>query len=141
MVTQAPLRDFTDIFDARKQITSEITALDARARKGKIQRQQYKAKKRELEARYESLTRKIEESKQAFRNSSPENADLIKQFEHAESGLKELEEKIRTIEARQDNQQISLEEYKKSIDEYQRQKEKIEATINGILLRLREKAR
>lgn len=135
------IRNFIDIYEERKQVTSEITSLDARAKKGKIQRQQYKGKKRELETRYESLNRRIEESKQIFRNSGSANADLTRQLDHAESDLNDVEEKNKTIEARQDNQQISIEEYKKSKGEYQRQKEKIEATINGILLRLREKTR
>lgn len=141
VLTSDFLRGFIDIYEESKQISSEIALLDAMAKKGRIQRQQYKGKKRELEARFESLTRRIEESKQVFRNSGSANADLIRQLDHAELDLKDVEEKIKTIEARQDSHQISLEEYKKSTNENQRQKEKIEATINGILLRLREKAR
>ncbi len=135
------LRNFTDIYEERKQITSEIASLDAMAKKGKIQRQQYKSKKRELETRHESLNRRIEESKQTLRSSGSSNAELIRQIDKAELDLNEVEGRIKAIEARKNSQQITIEEYKKSSSEYQRQKDKAESTINGILLRLREKAR
>lgn len=135
------LEDFTDMYEERNQINSEIKSLDIRAKKGKIQRQQYKGKKRELETRRDSLTRKIEESKQIFRDSGSGSADLVRQLDVAESELQDINEKIRVVKARQDSHQISIEEYKKSTDEYQRKIEKIDVTISGILLRLREKTR
>ncbi len=55
--------------------------------------------------------------------------------------LVEAEENIKKLESRQSKGEISLETYKKNIGDYQKRKDKAESTINGILLRLREKTR
>jgi hypothetical protein len=57
----------------------------------------------------------------------------------AETDLAKAEENIKTLESRLNKGEVSLEVYKRSIGNYQKQREKAESAINGILLRLREK--
>jgi len=59
----------------------------------------------------------------------------------AETDLAQAEENIKTLESRLNKGEISLEVYKRSIGDYQKQRDKAESAINGILLRLREKIR
>ena len=66
---------------------------------------------------------------------------MVKQFDTAENELNRAEGNIRNAETRHRIGELSVEEYKTSIADLQRQKEKAEATINGILLRLREEIR
>jgi len=66
---------------------------------------------------------------------------LAKQLDLAETDLAEAEENIRRLDTRQSKGEISIETYKRDIGNYQKQKDKAESAINGILLRLREKTR
>ncbi len=140
-VTAMEIRDFTDAYEDKKQLRSELHALDIKAQKGKIPRRQYKVQKAALETRIDSLTRTLERHKAVFRGSVGTYPDLIKQLDVAESELEEAEENIGILEARQSKGEISIESYKKNIADAQKLRDRAESTINGILLRLREKIR
>lgn len=140
-ITTENIREFTDAYEEKKQLNTELKSLDARAQKGKIPRRQYKVQRRAIEIRLETLTRNTNRTKDVFRISASLYADLVKQLDAAETDLNEAEENIKKLESRQSKGEISLETYKKNIGDYQKRKEKAESTISGILLRLREKAR
>jgi hypothetical protein len=135
------IRAFIEAYDERTRISSELRSLVVRAQKGKIPRRQYKVQRRALELRRDVLSKNITELKSTFRSAGGNYAALVKQFDTAENELNRAEGKIRNAETRQRIGELSVEEYKKSIADLQRQKEKAEATINGILLRLREEIR
>ncbi len=140
-VSMDDIKEFTDAYEDKKELSAELRSLDVRAQKGKIPRRQYKVQRRAIEIRLEGLTRKIGRTKQVLRGSSGVYADIVRQLDSAEEDLADADEGIRSLEARQSRGEISLEYYKKNIGDYQKRKEKAESTINGILLRLREKVR
>jgi hypothetical protein len=140
-ITTENVREFTDAYEEKKQLNTELKSLDNRAQKGKIPRRQYKVQRRAIEIRLETLTRNTNRLKDTFRSSSSLYSDLAKQLDAAETDLVEAEENIKKLESRQSTGEISLETYKKNIGDYQKRKDKAESTINGILLRLREKTR
>jgi septal ring factor EnvC (AmiA/AmiB activator) len=115
--------------------------LEARAQKGKIPRRRYKVQRRTLEVRLDTISKNIAKLKRIFRSAGGVYADLGRQLDVAEAELVEVETNIRTSEVRHRRGQLPLEAYKKALADYQRRKEKAEATINGILLRLREELR
>ncbi len=140
-ITTENVREFTDAYEEKKQLNTELKSLDNRAQKGKIPRRQYKVQRRAIEIRLETLTRNTNRLKDTFRSSTSLYSDLAKQLDAAETDLVEAEENIKKLESRQSTGEISLETYKKNIGDYQKRKDKAESTINGILLRLREKTR
>ena len=140
-MTTENLREFADAYDDKKRLSAEIRSLDARAQKGKIPRRQYKVQRRAIEIRLESLTRNISRLKEIFRSSGSVYGDLMKQLDSAEADLDDAEDNIKNLEVQQNKGGISMETYKKNIADYQKRKDKAESTINGILLRLREKTR
>jgi hypothetical protein len=79
--------------------------------------------------------------KKIFRNAGGNYANLARQLDFAETELVEVETNLRTIEVRHRRGELPLDAYKKSLAAYERRKEKAEAAINGILLRLREEIR
>jgi hypothetical protein len=135
------LRDFTEAYEEKIRITSELKSLDARAQKGKIPRRRYKVQRRTIEARSDALSKKITELKRAFRSGGGLYADLVRQLDIAETELDEVETEIESVEARHRRGELSLEDYKKNLADCQRRKEKAETAVNGILLRLREEIR
>jgi hypothetical protein len=137
-LTPDDVRSFTEAYEEKSRIASELKSLDVRAQKGRIPRRQYKVQRRTLELRSEALSKNISGLKATFRSAGGVYADLVRQLDFAETELVEVETNIRTIETRQSRGELSLEEYKKMMADYQRRKEKAETTINGILLRLRE---
>jgi hypothetical protein len=137
-LTPDNVRSFTEAYEEKNRLASDLKALDVRAQKGRIPRRQYKVQRRTLELRSEALSKNISELKATFRSAGGVYADLVRQLDFAETELVEVETNIRTIETRQSRGELSLQEYKKMLADYQRRKEKAETTINGILLRLRE---
>jgi hypothetical protein len=140
-VTADTVGNFTEDYDERREISSEMKSLDERAQKGKIPRRQYKVQRRSLEVRFDSLTRNINEMKEVFQNSGSGYADLIKQLDSTEADWTEADENIKNLDAKKNSGEISIEEYKKNIGDNKRRKEKADSSISGILLRLREKMR
>jgi len=132
------LRAFNETYEEKNRLTLELKFLEARAQKGKIPRRRYKVQRRTLEVRLDTLSKNITELKTVFRSAGGVYADLVRQLDIAETELVEVATNIRTIEVRHSRGELPLEAYKKSLADYQRRKEKAEATINGILLRLRE---
>ncbi len=132
------VRAFNEAYEEKNRLTSEAKFLEARAQKGKIPRRRYKVQRRTLEVRLDTLSKNLAELKTVFRNAGGVYADLVRQLDIAETELVEIATNIRTIEVRHSRGELPLEAYKKSLADYQRRKEKAEATINGILLRLRE---
>jgi hypothetical protein len=135
------VRDFTEAYNEKTRITSELKVLEERAQKGRIPRRRYKVQRRTLETRLDTVSRNIVELKRVFRSAGGVYSDLVRQLDVAEAELVEVERGIRNSEIRHRRGELPLEAYKKSLADYQRRKEKAEATINGILLRLREELR
>jgi hypothetical protein len=135
------IRNFTDAYEDKKQLTAELYAMDTKAQKGKIPRRQYKVQREALEGKIEGINRSIQRDKAAFRGAAGTYPELMNQLDVAEADLTEAEESIRTLEARQSRGEISIESYKRNIADAQKTRDRSEASINGILLRLREKIR
>jgi len=135
------IRAFTNAYEEKNRITSELPLLDVRAQKGKISRRRYKVQRRKLTVRLDALSKNIAELKVLFRGAGGNYAVLIRQLDAAETELTEAETNIKSVENRHRRGAVSLEEYRKLLADYQRRKEKAEITINGILLRLREETR
>ena len=135
------IREFIDAYEDKKQLIAELKSMDVKAQKGKIPRRQYKVQRNAIEVRLEGINRNIARTKENLKGTTGGYADLVKQLDLAEEDLAEAEENIKTLESRQSTGEISLEVYKRSIGDYQKQRDKAESAINGILLRLREKIR
>jgi hypothetical protein len=135
------IRVFIDSYEDKKQLNAELKSMDTKAQKGKIPRRQYKVQRNAIEIRLEGINRNIARTKENFKGTTGNYADLVKQLDLAEEDLAEAEKNIKTLESRQSTGEISLEVYKRSIGDYQKQRDKAESAINGILLRLREKIR
>jgi hypothetical protein len=135
------VRAFTEAYEEKNRLTSELKSLEARAQKGKIPRRRYKVQRRTLEVRFDALSKNIAGLKGILRSAGGVYADLIRQLDVAETEFDEVETNISTVEARHNRGELSLEAYKKLLADYQRRKEKAETAINGILLRLREEIR
>jgi hypothetical protein len=135
------LRAFTEAYEERAKIRSELKLLIARAQKGKIPRRQYKVQRRTFELRFDALSKNIAELKATFRSAGGNYANLVRQLDEAEAELNKAEMSIMSAERRHATGELPVEEYKKSIADFQKRKEKAETTINGILLRIREEIR
>jgi hypothetical protein len=135
------VRAFTEAYEEKNRVASELKTLEARAQKGKIPRRRYKVQRRTLEVRLDNISKNINGLKKIFRSAGGVYANLVRQLAVSETELVEVETNIRTVEVRHRRGEFPLEAYKKSLAAYERRKEKAEATINGILLRLREEIR
>jgi hypothetical protein len=140
-ITGESIREFTESYEDKKRLNAEMRSLDIRAQKGKIPRRQYKVQRRAIEVRLETLSRNTSRMKETLRSSSSAYSDLIRQLDSAEEDLAEAEDNIKNLEDQQGRGEISIEAYKRTVGDYQKRRDKAESTLNGILLRLREKAR
>jgi hypothetical protein len=135
------VRAFTEAYDEKARLNSELKNLETRAQKGKIPRRRYKVQRRNLEVRLDHIAKNITELKKAFRSAGGNYANLVKQLDVAEAELVEVEANTRNIDVRHRKGALPLDAYKKAQADYQKRKEKAEATISGILLRVREETR
>ncbi|MEM2995352.1 MAG: hypothetical protein QXI91_04990 [Candidatus Bathyarchaeia archaeon] len=132
------IKSFVDAYEEKQKIISDLELLEVRVRKGKIPRRRYNVQKETLKTRLNSLSRKLTDIKERMRAAGGHYADLVRQLEVAETEITEVENSIKSIEARHSRGELSLEAYRRLLADYQRRKDKAETAIKGILLRLRE---
>jgi hypothetical protein len=132
------VKAFIDAYDEKMRIARELESLEARVRKGRIPRRQYKVQKRTLEMRLNAVSRTLAESREKMRSAGSHYLDLMRQLEVAETEIDDVEANVKSIEARHNRGEVTLETYRERLGDYQRRKEKAKTTINGVLLRLRE---
>lgn len=135
------IKSFISAYDEKRKITSNVESLESKVQKGKIPRRRYKVQRKTLETRLNSLLRTIAESKEKMRAAGSQYADFARQLEIAEAETSEVEANIKSIEARHNRGELSLEAYRRLLADYERRKEKAGTAIDGILLRLREETR
>jgi hypothetical protein len=135
------IRSYVESYEEKMKILSEIDSLESKAQKGRLPRRRYKVQRRTLETRLDTLSKSLAEGKERIRSAGGHYASLMRELEIAETGMNEFEANVKNIEARHTRGELSLEAYRRLLADYQRRKEKSEATINGILLRLREEIR
>lgn len=131
------IKAFTDSYEEKNHIISEIRSLEARAQRGRIPRRRYKVQRRSLELRLNSLNQTITDVREMLRNAGGSYSESIRQLEIAEVEFNEVELSIKTIETRHEIGELPLEAYRKQLTDLERRKTKVENTINGLLLRLR----
>lgn len=136
-LSREQIKTFADTYEEKNRVKTEIASLDARAQRGRLPRQKYKAKRKKLELRLSSLNQTITNIGALMRNAGGNYADLNRQLENAEAELTEIEQSLKAIQTRQEIGELSLEDYRKQLEELERRKTKVEGTISGLLLRLR----
>jgi hypothetical protein len=139
--SQEELRSFVDSYEEKRKIAFEIESLEERVQKGRIPRRRYKVQKRTLETRLESISRSSSEFKEKMKAAGGQNAELVVQLEVAEAELDEIASNIRNAELLHRRSDLSLEVYRKRMEDFERRREKADNVISGILLRLREEIR
>ncbi len=135
------VKDFAEAFEEKGRVTQELRALEARAQHGRIPRRRYKVQRRTLELRLETLSNRIANLKEVLRSAGGSYADTVRQLEAADVELNEVQLSLQNLEVRHESGEIPLESYKKQLTDIERRKEKAEATVNGLLLRLRGEMR
>jgi hypothetical protein len=133
------IESLTDAYEEKTTITEEIKSLDARVQKNKIPRRQYKTQHQALEHRLENLNKRIENIKGILRDSGSDYATLMKQLDNADEHLADAENDLTKLAGQKARGEISLDQYRESQSKYEKERDKAQGTINGILLRLREK--
>lgn len=132
------LRSFADAYEEKRKIETEMESMEERVQKGRIPRRRYKVRKRMLETRLSTLDRNLEEYKVRIRAAGGQYLNLMRQLEVAETEIDEVEASVKSIEARYNRGEITLETYRKMLGDYERRKENAETKIDEILLTLRE---
>jgi hypothetical protein len=135
------IKDFNEAFEEKSRLTQELRALEGKAQHGRIPRRRYKVQRRTLELRLETLSNKLGNLKEVLRSAGGSYSDIIRQLEAADVELNEVQLSLQNLEAGHEAGEISLESYKKQLTDVERRKVKAEATINGLLLRLRGEIR
>lgn len=142
-VTLSPesLKDFVEAYEEKGKVSQELRALEARAQHGRIPRRRYKVQRRTLELRLDTLSHRISQLKEVLRSAGGSYVDSVRQIEAAEVELSEVELNLQSLEVRHESGEITLEAYKKQLTDMERRREKAQASLDGLLLRLRGEIR
>jgi hypothetical protein len=132
------LRSFVDYYEEKTRIRSELESLEKRLRKGKIPRRRYKVRKKMLDARLSTVSRNLSTLNEKIRTAGSKYANMMRQIEVAETNLEGTERDMQRVQTRYRRGEISKGAYGKLLEEYNHRIEEAEATIDGVLLRLRE---
>ncbi len=137
-ISSEEITSFIETYERKMKTLPMVKALEDRARKGKISRRRYRVQRKTLDTRISTLSRKLDDLRAKLHRTGGRYADLINQLEVAETRIKEAESNITSIEARHQRAELSLGSYRKLLDEYENRRDDAIATINAVLIRLRE---
>jgi hypothetical protein len=132
------LKSFVDTYEEKATIQSELEALEERLQKGKIPRRRYKVRKKMLDGRLSTVCRSLASLRDTIRTAGSKYAKMMREIEIAEAKLEGAERDLQRVEARYKRGEVSKGAYGKLLEEYTHRIEEAEATIDGVLLRLRE---
>jgi hypothetical protein len=137
-VPSKDLRSFVDSYEEKMRIRSELESLEERLRKGKIPRRRFKVRKKMLDSRLSTVSRNLSSLRETIRAAGSQYASMMRQIEVAETNLEGAERDIQRVKKRYRRGEVSKGAYRKLVEEYNGRIEEAEATIDGVLLRLRE---
>ena len=137
-VPSKELKSFVEAHEEKTTIQSELDSLDDRLRKRQIPRRRYKVRKKMLDSRLSTVCRNISTFSDALRSAGSKYANMMRQIEVAEAKLEGAKRDMTRIKKRYKRGEVSKDAYDKLMEEYKSRIEEAEATIDGVLLRLRE---
>ncbi len=137
-VSTEALRRFVDAYDEKAKISSELESIDNLLNKGRMTRRRYKIRKKTLDGRLSVLSRELASLREEIGEAGPRYANIMGQVEVAEALLEGAKRDLRRAEARYRSGSISKSAYRKLISEYDERRKRARATIQGVLLRIRE---
>jgi hypothetical protein len=137
-VPSTELKSFVESYEEKATIREELESLEERLRKGKIPRRRYKVRKKMLDSRLATVSRTLATLSDKIRGAGSKYANMMRQIEVAEANLEGAERDMQRVKARYMRGEVSKGAYGKLLEEYQDRIEAAEATIDGVLLRLRE---
>jgi chromosome segregation ATPase len=129
---------FVKMYGEKQKISLELTSLQKRVRKRKISRRRYKVRRKTLETRLNVLSKTLTAYREQMLAAGGKYRAFIRQLNVAENRINKLEANIKRVESRHRLGELSLQDYRKRLAEYERNKEDVESEISGILLRLSE---
>ena len=132
------LKRFVDWYEEKAAIRSQLEDLEEMLQKGKISRRRYKVRKKMLDSRFSTISRNTSSISESIRSAGSNYADMLRQIECAEANLEDAKKDIQRVKLRYSRGEISKGAYCKLLAEYQSRIEDAEATIDGVLLRLRD---
>ncbi len=136
-LTAEHIKVFTESYEEKNKIMSEIRSLEARAQRGRMPRRRYKVQRKTLELRLNTLNQNITQVKSIMRSAGGSYAETVRALEVAEVELNEVELELSNADAKHDTGEMPIDEYRKKLAELERRKTKAESSVNGLLLRLR----
>jgi hypothetical protein len=137
-IPEKELKSYVDSYEEKMKIKSELESLDNRLRNGKLPRRRYKVRKKMLEGRLSSTCRNLSTLGVKIRGFGSKYSQMMNEIEVAETKLEAAEKELQRIDSRYRRGEISKGAHRKLLEEYQNQIEETEATIDGVLLRLRD---
>ncbi len=132
---------FVEAFEERDHLLSELRSLEVRAQRGRIPRRRYRVQRTSLEQRLNVLDRQIANLKAVLSGSGGSLAGAIRELEAGEVEMREIELASKTLETRHVTGELPLEDFRREAEALERRKQKVEAKISGVLLRLRQEVR
>jgi len=91
-----------------------------------------------LDGRLSTVSRNLSSLREKIRAAGSKYANMMRQIEVAEANLEGAERDLQRVESRYRRGEVSKGAYRKLLEEYNRRIEEAEATIDGVLLRLRD---
>jgi hypothetical protein len=137
-VPRKTMNAFVESYETKKKTLTELDEVKNKAKKGKISRRRYKVRKTTLENRLSNLSRELAGMREIISRSGSRYAEIMRQLEVAEIELENIDANINRIELRFKKGEISAQTYRRLLDDDLRRRERSKATIDGVLLRLRE---
>jgi len=137
-VSAEALRNFVEAYDEKAKISAELESIDDLLHKGRMTRRRYKIRKKTLDGRLSVLSRELAGLREEIGEAGPRYANIMGQVEVAEALLEGAKRDLRRAEARYRRGSISKSAYRKLASEYDERRKRARATIQGVLLRIRE---
>jgi len=132
------LKSFVEAHDEKTSLQAELESLESRLEAGKIKRHEYKWRAKDIHHRLDVLNRDLEDLKNKMKSAGGKYAEAVNKIEIAEAELEPIRHDLEQIEFQYRLNRISRETYETILAEFKKRQDKARATIDGIIIGLRE---
>ena len=137
-ISPETIRKFTEAYEERLHILSDIDYLEHQLRRKKISRRQYRFRRRTLDKRLSAVQRTIINLQREIEAVGGRYVDMMRRLEAVSTDIEAINRSIADVEMRYRRGEISAEAYRQLLREYRRRKDEDEDVIEEIILKLKE---
>ena len=135
------LREFVGLYDERISLSRELVAMEDEVARGGMVKHEFRRRSKVMELRLDEINKSLMEVKAEIRAISLHYDELIRRIDRAEAEIQVCRTSLNQVRGQYRSGRVTREAYDSVTNDLTKRTDRAEATVETILITLREEAR